>query len=170
MITPKDRRDLIEKLTANRKAFLELAKSLSEPQLVTPHKEGDRFPKGMLLHAAEAERSYVDRWARRARDEDSPDLNSRSEAPGEAALYNEAESMSREELLQRLNDARENTLKFIAETSDEEFDRVGRNTPFGDLSVHQFLKSLYRHDQMHIDEIQGKESAYVVTTTDGRRL
>jgi hypothetical protein len=74
------------------------------------------------------------------------------------------------ELLARLEAARAVTWRFIAETADGEFDLPARNTPFGDLTVHQLLKSLYRHDQMHLDEMLGRESDYHITTLDGRRL
>ena len=78
--------------------------------------------------------------------------------------------MTLPKLVDHLNQERVLTYRFIAETSDEEMERVGRNTPFGDLTVHQFLKSLYRHDQMHQDEVLGRESAYVITNREGRRL
>ena len=171
MATSSERRELISKLDANRQKLMELAKGLDDDKLKSPNKEGDRSPKGMLMHLAQAERSYVFSWAKRARDENSPDLK-RDGAVGdsEAPLFNEANPVSVEELISSLEKARIATLRFIAETGDEEFERVGRNTPFGDLTVHQFLKSLYRHDQMHIDEMIGMDSAYEVRTTDGRRL
>ena len=74
------------------------------------------------------------------------------------------------ELVECLYQQRNLAYRFIAETSDEEMERVGRNTPFGDLTVHQFLKSVYRHDQMHQDEVLGQESSYVVVNQEGRRI
>src|SRR5713101_4461948 len=169
MVTPEERRDLTSKLEANRQKLMELVTELNDDNLKSPKKDGDRSPKGMLMHLAQTEHSYVFNWAKRARDEDKPDLKTGGSG-GEAPLFNEANPLSVDELISSLERARLATLGFIAETADAEFERVGRNTPFGDLSVHQFLKSLYRHDQMHIDEIAGVESAYEVRTTDGRRL
>ncbi|MBI2888074.1 MAG: DinB family protein [Chloroflexi bacterium] len=170
MFTPQDRRDLVAKLESHRDALFRQAESLPVERLTSAWKEGDRTPMGMLLHVISAERRYRDDWARRARDEDAPDLRQGGEAQGGAPLFEEANQMSREELVQRLKQERLLTLRFIAETGDTEFDRKGRNTPFGDLTIHQLLKSLYRHDQMHIDEMAGQPSRYVVTTQDGRRL
>ena len=172
MFEVKDRRDLIEKPEENRKALLEIVATLDEKQAETPQKVGDRSPKGQLLHLAESEHHYVWTWARRSRDEDSPDLKGLPDpgATGEAPLFDEANEIPLAELLQRLERERQLTYRFIAETADSEMERTGLNTPFGDLSVHQFLKSLYRHDRMHQDEVLGRESTYVVTTQDGRRL
>lgn len=171
MFTAQDRRELIQKLEAHREALFTQADSLPQERLTKAWKEGDRTPMGMLLHVISAERMYRDDWARRARDEDEPDLRRGLANPTAGApLFEEANQMSKEELVQRLQEERIATLKFLAESSDAEFERKGRNTPFGDLTVHQLLKSLYRHDQMHIDEMAGKESTYVVTTQDGRRL
>ena len=179
MTMSAERRELLEKLEGKRAQLLEIVAQMSEDTLTRPRKPGDRSPKGQLLHMAEAEWHYVEGWARRARDEDAPDLGASNEpAPFQdpegqedsAPLYDEADDLSLSELLTRLDKARQNTLQFIQETRDDQFPRQGRNSPFGDLSVIQFLKSLYRHDEMHYDEVQGKESRYTVTTRDGQRL
>ena len=168
MFDVKDRRDLIEKLEENRQALLEVVATLDEKQAETPQKAGDRSPKGQLLHLAEAEHHYVWEWARRSRDEDSPDLSgSDPGATGEAPLFDHANEIPLAQLLERLEHERRLTYRFVAETADSEMERAGRNTPFGELSVHQFLKSLYRHDRMHQDEVLGRESTYVVTTQEG---
>jgi hypothetical protein len=171
MTISTQRQELLEKLETNRKHLLEIVSQIPERQLTRPQKPGDRSPKGQLLHLSETEWSYVERWARRARDEDAPDVSAPArEDPSRAALYDEANDIPLSELLERLQKARQNTIKFLEETSDEQFPRVARNTPFGNMTVAQFLRSLYRHDEMHFDEILGKESRYVVTTSDGRRL
>ncbi len=172
MFDVKDRRDLVEKLEENRQALLEVVATLDEKQAETPQKAGDRSPKGQLLHLAEAEHHYVWEWARRSRDEDSPDLAGLPDpgATGEAPLFDHANEIPLAQLLERMEQERQLTVRFIAETADSEMERAGRNTPFGELSVHQFLKSLYRHDRMHQDEVLGRESTYVVTTQEGRRL
>lgn len=171
MNTPQQRRELIAKLKEHRKALMEEVAKHSEKEMEGRHKEGDRTFKAMLDHLASAEWHYVNNWAKRARDEDEPDVGRPSTgSTGEAPLFEEANKMTVAELVAQMKAARENTLRFIAETSDSEFDRKALNTPFGDLTVYQFLKSLYRHDQMHVDEIRGEESQYVIITRDGRRM
>ena len=85
-------------------------------------------------------------------------------------LFDEAGDWDVDGLTSRMREVRETTLRFIGATADAEFERIGRNSPFGDLSVYQFLKSLYRHDRMHIDEMQGRDQTYVIKTADGRQL
>ena len=163
MSTKEERRELVAKLVAQREALFQEVDNMPAHRLTTAWKEGDRTPMGMLHHVISAERMYRDDWTRRARDEDEPDLRPQEwgGGGGGAPLFEEANQMSKDELVQRLKEERMKTLQFIAETSDAEFDRKGRNLPFGDLTVNQLLKSLYRHDQMHIDEMAGRESRFV---------
>ena len=170
MLSQQERRELVEKLESQRETLLKQIAELPVERRPRRWKDGDRTPMGMLRHVITAERMYRDDWARKARDEDEPDLKRQTQNSGQDILFEEANQLSREDLLERVKEERIQTLRFIAETSDAEFDRKGRNTPFGDLTVHQFMKSLYRHDQMHIDEIAGTPSKYVITTQDGRRL
>ena len=96
---------------------MELVRELDDDNLKNPKRDGDRSPKGMLMHLAGTEHSYVFNWAKRARDEDSPDLKTGG-AGGEAPLFNEANPVSVNELISNLEKARLATLQFIAETSD----------------------------------------------------
>ena len=172
MVSAAERRDMLRKLEENRNQLLELARSLTPEQAEGRKQEEDRTPKGMLLHVAEAEHHYVWNWAARARDEAEPDfgLPRIGTGGGVGGLFDEANDWDVDLLTARMREMRESTLRFIAETSDDEFDRVGRNSPFGDLTVYQFVKSLYRHDRMHIDEISGREQTYVIKTADGGQL
>lgn len=171
MFGVQERRDLVAKLEEHRVKLMEIVATLDDEAGNTPLKLGDRSPKGQLLHVVEMERHYVWDWAGRARDEDSPDFSRRgSSTTEEAPSVDPANVLTVAELVERLNQQRDLTYRFIAGTSDEEMERVGRNTPFGDLTVHQFLKSVYRHDQMHQDEVLGQESSYVVVNQEGRRL
>ena len=71
-------------------------------------------------------------WARRSRDEDSPDLSgSDPGATGEAPLFDHANEIPLAQLLERMEQERQLTVRFIAETADSEMERAGRNTPFG---------------------------------------
>jgi hypothetical protein len=172
MASGAERRDLVAKLEQSRSELLELARSLTPERAESRKQEGDRTPKGMLLHVAEAEQHYVWNWAARARDEDEPDfaLPRLGTGGGVGGLFDEAGDWDVPGLTSRMRGVRESTLRFIGATTDAEFDRVGRNSPFGDLTVYQFLKSLYRHDRMHIDEMQGRDQTYIIKTADGRQL
>jgi hypothetical protein len=170
MIRADERRDLVKKLDAARAELLGSLDQLPEQQLTTPWKEGDRTPKGQLLHLIVTEQMYRDSWARRARDENEPNLTPESMNQVVTSMFQEGNQLAVAELLQRLEAERQQTLRFIAETADEELERKGLNTPFGDMTVIQFMRSLYRHDLMHVDELTQQESRYNVVTKDGRKL
>ena len=173
MLNQSERRILLDKLINNRELLLELIQNLSNDQLVDRKQDGDRTPKGMLFHIAETENNYVWNWAKRSRDENNPDLSNTQNASNSnkmAQLFEEANEWDTALLIEKLRLIRESTLRFIAETNDTEFDSLGKNSPFGDLTVHQFLKSLYRHDQMHINELSGKEQTIIITGADGQQL
>lgn len=165
-----DRRELIEKLDRNRNALLEFISQMGHQESETPWKEGDRSPKGQILHLVEAEHTYVSIWAKLSRDEMEPDLSTITNTFSKALGERDPHTLSLEDLIDMLHKQRISTYKFIAETADEEMNLVGQNTPFGNLSVHQFLKSLYRHDQMHEYEIKGIESSYIITNQDGQQI
>jgi len=171
MVTIKERRDLVEKLAEARRALIAEVDNLPAPRLISPAKAGDRSPLAMLLHVITTERMYRDQWAKRARDEEYPDLTPNSAVSQVIdPSFSEANTMDVPALLRSLEEERAQTLVFIAETADSEFDRVGKNSLFGDLTLHQYLKSLYRHDLMHVDEMAGREGRYQITTKDGRKL
>jgi hypothetical protein len=55
---------------------------------------------------------------------------------------------------------REKTLAMIDAMTAEDFDRRASQRMFGELSVLQWLRSYYRHDRMHYDQVQGIASDY----------
>ena len=42
----------------------------------------------------------------------------------------------------------------------EDFDRTASQRMFGTLTVMQWLRSYYRHDRMHFDQVRGEEPEY----------
>jgi hypothetical protein len=173
MVNQSERRILLDKLIENRQTLVNLIWNLSNEQLIDRKQDGDRTPKGMIFHIADTENNYVWNWAKRSRDEKSPDLSNKlikSNAENGIQVIEEANEWDTELLIEKLRTIRESTLRFIAETNDNEFNAIGKNSPFGDMTVHQFLKSLYRHDQMHINELTGKEQTIIITGADGKQL
>ncbi|MSQ33116.1 MAG: DinB family protein [Dehalococcoidia bacterium] len=167
-MTPQERRDMVAKLAQHREALLAIVHDHDDAWFTKRAKEGDRTRKGMLKHLCGAEHSYIQVWARRARDEDNPDLRLGGTL-GRVPLFDEAVQMTLAELSQQLHDQRVKTLEFIAETGDGEMERPIHGTAFGTLTVKQCVKSMYRHDQMHIDEMLGKAQTYDIRTQDGKR-
>lgn len=162
---------MVAKLIHNRSELLAIIDSHDDVWFAQRSKEGDRTRKGMLMHLAEAEHLYIWLWAKRARDEDNPNLGPGTRGTiSSAPLFDNALPLSLAELRQRLVEQRTKSLEFMSETSDEEMERPIHGTPFGTLTVKQCIKSQYRHDRMHIEEMLGQPQTYDIRTQDGTRL
>jgi len=163
------RADLLEKLAAHHEEMVEVVKRLSDAEARTPPQPGEWSALQQIEHQMLGE----DIWssmAAKAATEDEPDL---SELWAKYRIVEEqnpfpppAEPRTLDELLVALEERRAQTLALIASIPDEAFQRVGRNTGWGDMSVIQMLRALYRHYRMHIDQIQGKASAFQPRRTD----
>jgi hypothetical protein len=51
-------------------------------------------------------------------------------------------------------------MALIDSMSPELFDRRANNALFGSLTAMQWLRSYYRHDRMHVEQIRGEEPTY----------
>lgn len=168
-MSPQERREMVAKLAQHRRVLLDIVDGHDDAWFTQRAKEGDRTRKGMLKHLYETEHSYVWVWAKRARDEANPDLRTGGSVRN-VPLFDEALKMSLGDLRQKLLEQRGRTLEFIAETGDEEMERPVHGTPFGTLTVKQCIKSMYRHDQMHIEEMLGQAQSYNIRTQDGTKV
>ncbi len=162
MATSEQVRELIEKMTEQREALLREAEALGEKQAsyAPPDGEGEAqwSPKQQLAHLAEMETAYR-AWVEKALQEDGADVSSvrgdRVEIPLTAAG-----GRTVAELTAQLRAERERTLALIASMSPEQFDRTASQPMFGRLTAMQWLRSYYRHDRMHRDQIAGREPQY----------
>jgi hypothetical protein len=55
---------------------------------------------------------------------------------------------------------REKTLVLINSLHEEDFERRASQKMFGSLTVMQWLRSYYRHDRMHYDQVRGVDPEY----------
>ncbi|MCX6021216.1 MAG: DinB family protein [Chloroflexi bacterium] len=164
---PKSERDdLISRMRETRQTLLETlaAKGYTEETATLPTKpgdggEGEWSAKQQLAHMAEVERLWVD-WARRAAAGD-PNVGPKANAPDRQISGSQftAHSHSLYSLIRQINDARQYSMEVIAAIPDEALQRVG-DTHSGDLTVLQMLRALYRHDRMHLEQIQGQDGSF----------
>ena len=105
--------------------------------------------------------------AERAAVEDEPDLAELWQTYRRVEESNPfpppSEPRSLAELKDALDARHRETLALIEAMPDAAFARVGRNTSragFGDLTVLQMLRGIYRHYRMHTDQIEGREPAF----------
>jgi hypothetical protein len=162
MATRQQIDELLDKMTEERGRFLAQAAALSEEEAGRrpPGKVGEAewSAKEQLAHLWEMERSYI-AWVKAALRENGVDL---TEVRGEptAIPIERAREHPVAELIDALTAERARTLDFIRSLTPEQFDRTARSPMFGELTVLQWLRSFYRHDRMHTDQIAGREPQY----------
>jgi hypothetical protein len=106
-------------------------------------------------------------WVEKALWEEDPDLTPVRGEPV-AIPMEEANRHPVAEHLAELRRQRESTRRLIQGLSPEQFDRVATHPLFGALTVMQWLRSYYRHDRMHIDQLAGREPSYHPRLAAGR--
>src|SRR6185295_19417725 len=106
-------------------------------------------------------------WVQQALDHDDPDV-SRVRGDRVAIPLTDAAERTVAELTAQLRAERERTLATIASMSPEQFERTASQPMFGRLTAMQWLRSYYRHDRMHRDQIAGKEPEYKPKFVDGK--
>jgi hypothetical protein len=162
MATQEQIDDLFAKMTEERAKLLALAEGLSEEAalFVPENAEGEAqwTAKEQLAHLASMETSYR-AWVEKALAEDEPDVSTaRPERP--AYALEDANKHGVAELVAELRGQREKTLAMMRDITPERYERKGSNRLFGSLTVMQWLRSYYRHDRMHIDQISGRDPEY----------
>jgi uncharacterized damage-inducible protein DinB len=163
---PVELNELLQKLESNRRELVSQVEEMSEEEAGRRLAEGEWSAKEQLVHLATFERLWLE-WAMKVRDE--PGSKVGPPAPNPPG-YPEAESRSVAELLQELASARADTLAAIEGLTDDELKRRGKHLLFGEMSVLQMLRSLYRHDRMHMDQMAGREASFRPGGPGGPRI
>jgi hypothetical protein len=151
-------RDLFEKMEYERGRLLSLLESLSEEAAATPAKPGEWTPKEQMAHLCEMEAAYR-AWVEKALREDNPSVDGVRGEPVAVPLER-ANEASKDELLAEMRRQREKTLALMRRLRPEDYDRTATSSMFGTLTVLQWLRSYYRHDRMHYDQVLGQEPTY----------
>ncbi len=150
--------ELTEKMTSERQKLLSALESLSEEDATRSPKDGEWTAKQQMSHLCEMETAYR-AWVERAIEEDGANVDG---VRGErvAIPLEEADSRTVREHTGEMRRQREKTMALIASMNPVDFERRASNSLFGSLTVMQWLRSYYRHDRMHVDQIGGHEPTY----------
>jgi len=155
-------RDLIEKMTEERDKLLAEVDALGDEDAgrapVDSEGEAQWSVKEQCAHLAEMETAYR-AWVARALAEDNPDVT-RTRGEPVAIPIEDANRHSIGELTSQLRDQRSQTLQVIHNLTLDDYNRSATQRMFGTLTVIQWLRSFYRHDRMHQDQIAGRDPAY----------
>ncbi|MBF6599534.1 MAG: DinB family protein [Dehalococcoidia bacterium] len=162
--------DLVEKMREQREALLAEAEAFADDRASAVPSDGEGEAqwsvKQQLAHLAEMETNYR-AWVEAALIADDPDV---SAVRGDrvAVPLTAAQAHSVPELTAQLRAERAKTLRLIESMSPEQFDRTASQSMFGRLTVMQWLRSYYRHDRMHRDQMAGREPEYRPRFVGGR--
>ena len=162
---PAELEELLQKLESHRGELMRQVQEMSEEEAGRRPAEGEWSAKEQLVHLAAFERLWRE-WSMQVRDEPGCQVGP---PPPNPPAYPEAESRSVADLLQELASARGDTLAAIEGLTDDELKRRGKHLLFGEMSVLQMLRSLYRHDRMHMDQMAGRDASFRLRTPGGPR-
>ncbi len=144
------------------------ALSEEEAQRAPADAEGEAqwTAKEQCAHLAGMETAYR-AWVERALEEDNPDVTG---VTGDriAIPLDDANGHPLSALVAELRAQREKTLTLIQRLRPDDYERTATQPMFGTLTVLQWLRSYYRHDRMHQDQIAGRESSYQPRYAGGR--
>ncbi len=162
--TPAEvRADLIEKLQAHHDEMIQTVRQRSDAEWRRPPEPGEWSALQQLEHQLLADDVWTSMAARTAV-EDEPDL---TEDWAKYKIIEESnpfpppgEPRSLDELIGLLEERHRKTLEIVASIPNEAFGRRGLNTGWGNLTVLQMLRGVYRHYRMHIDQIEQKEQSF----------
>ena len=162
MATAASIQELLDKMAAQRRALLTQVDGLSEAdaQCAPADAVGEAqwSAKQQLAHLAEMETAYR-AWVQKALEDDDPDVAGVS-GDRPAIALTEAHAHTIPDLTAQLRRERETTLAVITQITPEQFERTASQPMFGRLTVMQWLRSYYRHDRMHCDQMAGRDPEY----------
>jgi len=150
--------ELGQKMSSEREKLLAALESLTDDEGEQSPKDGEWNAKQQMSHLCEMESAYR-AWVGRALEEDGANVEG---VRGErvAIPLEEANNATVAEHVAEMRHQREKTMALIASMTPSDFDRRASNSLFGSLTVMQWLRSYYRHDRMHVDQISGLEPSY----------
>lgn len=158
MATQQQIDELTRKITAERGRLLETLESMDETALLSSPVEGEWNRKQQMSHLCEMEAAYR-AWVQRAVEEDGASVDGVFGKPP-AIRLEDANLHSRAEHLAEMRRQRAETMRLIETLKPEDYERKATNKLFGTLTVMQWLRSYYRHDRMHVDQLSGREPQY----------
>jgi hypothetical protein len=161
--TAEQRRDLIEKLRSHHDELAAIVGGLDAEVLLRAPAPGEWSPAQQLEHLLLTLGIWTS-MASRAVSEDAPDLaelwNSLRRAEEPNPFPPPVDPRPAAEVLAELAARLDETVSMAESLPAEALFRVGRNTGFGDLTVLQMLRAVYRHYRMHIDQVRGREPSF----------
>ncbi len=151
-------KELKDKMAQERCKLLSVLERLSDEEASTPLKPGEWTAKQQMSHLCEMEAAYR-AWVEKALEEDGANLDGVQGEPVAIPLES-AHLNTVPEHITEMRAQRERTLAVMERMRPQDYDRTATSAVFGTLTVMQWLRSYYRHDRMHYDQVRGEEPTY----------
>ncbi len=151
-------KELQEKMAEERGKLLSTLERLSDEEAVKPPQPGEWTVKMQMSHLCEMESAYR-AWVEKALAEDGANLDGIRGEPVAIPLER-AHLNAVPEHITEMRAQREKTLAVMERMRPQDYDRTATSAVFGTLTVMQWLRSYYRHDRMHYDQVRGEEPTY----------
>jgi hypothetical protein len=151
-------KELLAKMKAEREKLLAVLEKMNEQEAERELKPGEWTAKHQMSHLCEMETTYR-AWVERALEEDGANVDGVRGEPPAIPLERALEHTVAEHVAE-MRRQREKTLRLIGSMKPEDFERRATQSMFGTLTVMQWLRSYYRHDRMHYDQVRGEEPQY----------
>ncbi|MFH1141842.1 MAG: DinB family protein [Chloroflexota bacterium] len=154
--------ELLEKLQTERQELLKALATFSELQ-AQQHPNGEWSAKQQIAHLVEGEPEWLG-WALAVYH--SPGITVGQPPEVEQPFLRdvaEADSQPLAWWLSRLGETRAQTLQRIDEINLSSADAIntrGVHRTWGEMTVLQLLRGIYRHDRMHTDQLLGQEQSF----------
>ena len=159
MATKHEIAELIEKMTTERARLLEVLESMSEEQMLAAQNNGEDWnAKQQISHLCEMETTYR-AWVERAVEEDGAVVDGVFGKRPSIRLEDAAKHTGQNHIAE-MRQQRSETMRLIESLRPDDFEKTATNKPFGTLTVMQWLRSYYRHDRMHVDQLSGRDPTY----------
>ncbi len=151
-------KELKDKMAQERGKLLSILELLGEEEAVKSPHPGEWTVKQQMSHLCEMESAYR-AWVEKALAEDGANLDGVKGEPVAIPLER-AHLNTVPEHITEMRAQREKTLAVMERMRPQDYDRTATSAVFGTLTVMQWLRSYYRHDRMHYDQVRGEEPTY----------
>ena len=156
MPTVNTRARILAKLTEERDALLSEVAALAPAGWSRSSGAEDWSPRQQLLHLIAVEPQYSGA-ATAAAAEPGSKLDGVDQG---TPTYQDAESSTSERILEELKRVRRDSLAALEAITDEQFELRAYHGSFGDMSVAQLFRAIYRHDRMHVEQVAGRTVSF----------
>ncbi len=151
--------ELRTKMREQRESLLSALSSLSDENAErSTTGEGEWSAKQQMSHLCEMESAYR-AWVKRGLEDDGASVDGVFGEPP-AIRLEDANAHTVDEHIAEMRRQRTETEDLIDSIKPDDFERRASNQIFGSLTLMQWLRSYYRHDRMHVGQVQGGQSDY----------